>query len=430
MKLLRSPLIRISRLLAGSLFMLMCIPTHSKDDETPPEYDLTAQEDWYRVEVLIFSREDEGALTAEFWDPLPALTYPDDYRFLLDPPLADQRFSQNDVQVSAFSARGIQTLTLQRPPEGVDPLPRPDAILVPAEPEIDPLDDELPTLTPDENTDLAIVPDTELEATDEMELAIDDSEIIDPDAPILALPFVLLDNDTLEFRGQARRLQRQGRRILFHGSWWLPLPDGKDAATVVLDRAADYDSGDWPALQGSISLYRTRYLHADLNLWLNTAGDYLPAEWSIPAPPLAERSVRAERHDGSEQELPTQPLTLDDLLPAVLAPPGSNSDLPTPIQVDVLPLAENADETLSGAIETPDPYFYRHAIVHRQSRRMRSGELHYLDHPVLAVVLRLTPVNEDNMPLVGADRTEWRERHGLPAERPPSVDYEEGAVLE
>lgn len=32
------------------------------------------------------------------------------------------------------------------------------------------------------------------------------------------------------------------------------------------------------------------------------------------------------------------------------------------------------------------------ADVHRQSRRMRSGELHYLDHPKLGVLIQVTPV--------------------------------------
>jgi hypothetical protein len=32
------------------------------------------------------------------------------------------------------------------------------------------------------------------------------------------------------------------------------------------------------------------------------------------------------------------------------------------------------------------------AIVHQQERRMRSGELHYLDHPSLGVLIQVTPV--------------------------------------
>lgn len=41
-------------------------------------------------------------------------------------------------------------------------------------------------------------------------------------------------------------------------------------------------------------------------------------------------------------------------------------------------------------LEGTDPVF-----VMQQRRRMRSGELHYLDHPVLGILARITPVDPD-----------------------------------
>ena len=57
---------------------------------------------------------------------------------------------------------------------------------------------------------------------------------------------------------------------------------------------------------------------------------------------------------------------------------------------------------------------------------MRSNEVHYLDHPVIGVVVKVRPLSEDNLPLerdhdAAAAR---RERHGL------ALDYLEIAPRE
>ncbi|MEL7046198.1 MAG: CsiV family protein, partial [Pseudomonadota bacterium] len=59
-------------------------------------------------------------------------------------------------------------------------------------------------------------------------------------------------------------------------------------------------------------------------------------------------------------------------------------------------------------------YPWRHAIVHKQSRRMRSQEIHYLDHPVIGVVIRVMPASEELQPLADEEDLAFRERHGLP----------------
>ena len=71
--------------------------------------------------------------------------------------------------------------------------------------------------------------------------------------------------------------------------------------------------------------------------------------------------------------------------------------------------AENPDE------ET-EAYPWHHAITHQQARRMRSGEIHYLDHPIIGVIVQIVPVSEEALPLRPAAEREYRERHGLPVE--------------
>ena len=46
---------------------------------------------------------------------------------------------------------------------------------------------------------------------------------------------------------------------------------------------------------------------------------------------------------------------------------------------------------------------------------MRSNEVHYLDHPVIGVVVKVRPVSADILPLErDRDAAARRERHGLP----------------
>ena len=42
---------------------------------------------------------------------------------------------------------------------------------------------------------------------------------------------------------------------------------------------------------------------------------------------------------------------------------------------------------------------YRHAVLLQQKRRMRSNEVHYIDHPMLGLVVKLTPVAQEDLAL-------------------------------
>ena len=112
---------------------------------------------------------------------------------------------------------------------------------------------------------------------------------------MLPRPYVILP--------RAIRVCRQGRRhaaqralpVLFHETWVQPLEPEPGSLPIVLDRSGD--SQQWPALQGSVRLYLSRYLHIETNLWLNTAGQYLPGTWRMPAPPFGPPSLIIEEEE-------------------------------------------------------------------------------------------------------------------------------------
>lgn len=185
---------------------------------------------------------------------------------------------------------------------------------------------------------------------------------------LLPRPFVTLPGTQLEFRGKAAYMQRSGKyQTLFHRTWVQPVVDQASALPIILDRSGD--TGQWPRLQGSIKLYLSRYLHLETNLWLNTPGDYLPGVWRMPPPPLGPPSLIIEA------------------LPEPESLTGDWASEPEPTS-----LPEGAGELTVTDEELGPVYPYRHAVLLQQERRMRSTEVHYIDHPMLGVVAKLTPL--------------------------------------
>jgi hypothetical protein len=180
--------------------------------------------------------------------------------------------------------------------------------------------------------------------------------------------FTTLPRTQLAFRGKAPYMQKTGRyRILFHEAWVQPIGSRSRALPIVLDRSGD--EMQWPELQGPIKLYLSRYLHLETNLWMNTDGEYLHGTWSMPPPPLGPLSGIVEKPIHNKPD-PVAAVNVYDLH----------------TQQEPLRLEEESDEELGPV------YPFRHAVLHKQKRRMRSGEVHYIDHPMLGVIVKVTPV--------------------------------------
>ncbi len=399
-----------------------------------------ALEDWYRVELLVFLREDAESLSAEQWPALPSLSYNSSLRYLVDQDLADRRLLESSALQSQIDERGVQKLLFPAPFSILDDSARPDALIT--EPWVDP-----EALVPDPNsTDPAFageLAEATQDPTDaESSLGEDDTpdEGEPPQIPLVT-PYQLVDQSTLDFNAQARSLRRRGERVAFHGGWWVELRADEPQDWIALDRGADMDTRDWPELQGAVHIYRSRYLHVDVNLWLNTLAAYLPEGWQIDPPPLPPESLLGRTIDGSEIN-PWQPEPYPGALTGIGSPNQPRSTGSTALEVtrgagaDPAPtvvigegdsVIEEGDSLFEDAQSVPEddepetlPYPWRHAIVHNQSRRMRSQETHYLDHPVIGVIIRVTPASEELPPVADEKDLPFRERHGLPVTLVPA----------
>lgn len=184
--------------------------------------------------------------------------------------------------------------------------------------------------------------------------------------------FTTLSSGDRQLSGQAAAMQRSGRyRILFHEAWLQPMGGQADTVPIVLDRSGD--GGPWPALQGTVKVYLSRYFYLETNLWLNTAGEYLRGIWRMPAPPLAPASGAA-----TESALTTAPERTG-------TPPSQQQ---APAQV----AAAGTQQFATRGQELGPEYPFRHAVLLQQTRRMRGGELAYVDHPLLGVLIKITPL--------------------------------------
>jgi hypothetical protein len=165
-------------------------------------------------------------------------------------------------------------------------------------------------------------------------------------------PFILLDPSEHQLTKTAKKLSRKPNfKILFHESWRQALTERKLAASILIRGGEQY--GQHYELEGSIRFSVERYIHIDTDLWLSSFGNKLAVDdnpWNILPTAYIRTSVDGEPDSLLDQQYskPFQNLLADDF----------------------------------SVLQT---------IVMRQHRRMRSKELHYIDHPLMGLLVRIIP---------------------------------------
>lgn len=336
-----------------------------------------AQDDWYKVELLIIAHNPAEAGRSEWWNPTPVLAYPEDYRFITDANEAEDIATR--YLSSRVDERGVQYLELQAPPIDDTPSPISPSPLVQTGPT-----DPLPLIEIPQREQLPTVENFEALRQ-------------------LSWPatYTALEHSFLEFGDRARRLASGGGELLYHTSWVQPMSAQAEALPIIIDRSGD--DGIHPRLQGSVTLYRSRYLHIRTNLWINTDGGYYDQDWRLPPPPLGPPSRVVTEVQPAVPSLlrrpkaaaQPEPEPIDPLFVGGLNDPLFGGDPITP--EDSLQDPETGILVGAGGEWLTQDWGWRHAVTMRQSRRMRGGELHYLDHPLLGVVVKLTPLPPEDL---------------------------------
>lgn len=157
-------------------------------------------------------------------------------------------------------------------------------------------------------------------------------------APFKAVPANALELDRIV--GSINRSTRY--RLLLHMAWRQPVPASDESWPILIQAGKRYD--DLYEVDGTITVTRSRYLHADTNLWFT---DF------------------AQKYD---QQAP---------LPEIVS------------ELDPATLRKYPD--LVNAARERGNYLAVGSYPMKISRRMRSGTLHYLDNPFFGVLIQVEP---------------------------------------
>lgn len=194
----------------------------------------------------------------------------------------------------------------------------------------------------------------------------EEEPLAEPTVDLLREPFLQLPAPDRELNAHANALRRDGAyRVLFHEAWRQPgLPRGQGPWLLV--RGGE-SFGDHYELEGSVQISLARYLHLNTRLWLTEfagSGGAGPGEWP-ELPPWPEDAQAMETTTG---EFRTREMDFS-LNTQAFWEEGRRSQLPAYLA---------------------NPYQPTRIATLEQSRRMRSDELHYVDHPLMGLVLRIT----------------------------------------
>lgn len=214
-----------------------------------------------------------------------------------------------------------------------------------------------------------IAMDTDFHASNLSYVAVPAAQSSDPASqaepklvPVLP-PYTHIGPKNTALNQARQRLQRSGKfEILSHYHWVQPLVDRKESLPLLIQAGKVY--GDQYELEGTVSLSVSRYLHIDAELWLSsfTENQALPDTW--------RENTYSNSYDTTTQLSNVQQTQSKQC---------TKHFNPASPQVSEEPGTRITDYITTQIAEL------------KQSRRMRSGEIHYLDHPLFGVIVTVNP---------------------------------------
>ena len=193
-----------------------------------------------------------------------------------------------------------------------------------------------------------------------------------PSVDLTKEAFYLLPASERQLNAQAQKLQRSARfEVLFHNAWRQVITNKKLSKAIIINGGQTY--GQHQALEGSIRLSVATYLELQTNLWFAqfdvNVGQEITQAW--PEIPLRPNYTVAAINN----------LSLDSEVEA---------ELEQALATENTQWSTGNFDAHAAAQETEN-FVTRQIVVLQQERDMRSSEVHYLDHPVLNVIIQVTP---------------------------------------
>lgn len=370
---------RLTHIALTALLGLSAIGSHAQDGgEGAPTRD-----GWYQIHVAVFGHNSGSGEYEEVWRKQLQLKYPRQLMRLktLEQYVSDLCGIDENEEAGVKSDNRLVDI-LERVDSGAGYPEESQRALDPACREFRP--DLFPPSEAEKNRAQA---DATIAAAQSLVSGKTETRAQDRQPPI---PFVLSEQvSDPEFAEMVKKIRGAARyRLLFSGSWPQALKP-RDEAPAVLIQGGDR-VGQHYQLEGYVKLALERYLHIDTDLWLSQFRERrLPHDSGFIANDEPAFTSENEAVNEATREFPALPVPfpVNDRRAApaatdTAAQPALHTDLPegqTDNKLNVL-LADDSSHTVE------------RTVVMQQTRRMRSGEVHYLDHPLFGVLVKITPL--------------------------------------
>ena len=357
--------------------------------EADPNEELTAPDNWYQVEVILFTHQ--GNLGGETPPQDYRTEFPDNWLELVDPNMPTQ---ENGLPL----ANGGLVVELDAELSGQRLIP---LVSVP-DPVLGNQSEGSTSFDPDNQSGNGMYSD--------LDNAVSDYE------PQYEAPFRLLDREFRDLNESATALDRRQYNVVFHQAWRFPA-QGEDVDPWVIIKAGQSLKGRYQ-IEGALRFYKSRFLHFQPNLWLlefaddNTHLIELP-DFPIKAPTLEAEIELSEAF--SDIQLNGLDLGLTnfyslDAAEETLQPAAVNNsnqvsitDSAQPITDLVYPPAQQAKPLdLSNPVDDLAPllitehnrdnkYPVASVWVLNRSKRIDEDEIYYIDHPQMGAIVTIKP---------------------------------------
>lgn len=186
------------------------------------------------------------------------------------------------------------------------------------------------------------------------------------------IPYTLLAAEQRALNPDAHTLGRApGYRVLFHQAWRQPVQNPKQTPWIIINGGETFDRHF--ELEGSLRLYQSRYLHLQTNLW---KVHYRPASSTT----FNESATATTMENRPWPQIPP--------VPAVAEPEITHSS-------QLFVRAEQRAPFLT-ADPRPAPFEIAEVVTLKTSHKLLPGQLQYLDHPLLGVLVLVTPYKKAN----------------------------------
>ena len=341
---------RFNRIVAA-LFYSLIMSTHPVYAEQP-KTEIEAPENWYQVEVILFTQQ--GNIGNEAPPEDYQLEFPSDWVELIDPNMPTPE--------NAFPLAEGGLVNLSQPV----PLERRIPLLVVT----DPVLGESP-----QN------PDRKREIDDIDFYPADDAYVAQYEAQ-----FLMLDKLDRDLNDSATALDRRQYNVVFHQAWRFDTDDNSEDPWILIKAGQQFE--DRFQLEGALRFYRSRFLHFETDLWLlgfPNLDDGKPQHTiSLPAVPFKEAAA------------------VDEMILSGDYNDRANGGVVTEDSADVMPDVALSTELVSldtevNAIEMvaapaavkPKTYPISSVWVLNKSKRIEEETVYYIDHPMMGVMVTI-----------------------------------------